>query len=357
MHRQWLLRTLALAQAHKGFCTPNPAVGAVVVKEGIELSCGSHVKAGEPHAEDLALKQLDYPLTGATLYISLEPCSHWGKTPPCIDAICESGVSNVIFAHSDPNPIVKSFDTIGYLKGKGVTCEQICLPEISTFYRSYDHWVRNKRPYVTVKMAQTLNGKIALPNRKNIQLTQPNIAEFTHQQRQYADGILTTAATIKADDPQLNVRHPNQAVIDKPLAIIDSNLTLDPAQRLFKSKAPRHIFYDTKHKATEHLSQCHYYPTNSNTHGLDLVSILDELGKLGWHDVWVEAGGQLFTSLLQQALIQQLYLYISPQWLPSNAMDAYIGSDMFSLKESAQINCKQIGDDLLFQMIFIDKRS
>ena len=355
MHQQWLLRTLDLAKAHKGACAPNPAVGAIVVKDGQELSHGSHIKAGEAHAEFQALSKLEYPLTDAVLYVSLEPCSHWGKTPPCVEEIVRSGISKVVFSYSDPNPIMASFDTIGYLKEKGITCEQVQLDEITQFYQSYHHWMRHKKPLITVKLAQSLNGKIALAGNQPFALTSKAINQFTHQQRLQSDAILTTATTIIADDPKLNVRLESESEINKPVAILDRQLRLTAEHQLFQSDAPKVIFHGDMAVKSE-LPMCRYIQVPESELGLALPEVIKELGKLGWHDVWVEAGSALFMSLLKQELVNRVLLYISPCWLPDDAVELYKLNELFSPDRIENIHWQVFDNDVMASFTVLPKR-
>src|SRR3990167_3956342 len=198
-------QALSLAQSQRGCCAPNPAVGAVIVKEGQVISTGTHLGSGHPHAEIEALKSLGDQAKGATLIVTLEPCCHFGKTPPCTDQIIKSGIGEVYFVLLDPNPVVAG-KGVTALKKAGIRCELIDLPEIRAFYESYIYWINNHRPWVTAKMALSLDGKIAGPDRVSVNITGKALQQLTHQYRQKSDALLTTINTIIHDNPQLNVR-------------------------------------------------------------------------------------------------------------------------------------------------------
>lgn len=355
MHRHWLLKTLALAKKSKGFCAPNPAVGAIVVKDDRQLSSGRHIKAGEPHAEYLALKQLSYPLTGATLYISLEPCSHWGKTPPCMDEIIRSGVTEVIFAHMDPNPLIKEFDTISRLNAHGIQCQQVEIPEITEFYKSYDYWTVTNKPWLTVKIAQSLNGKVALSRDAATQITGEALKQFTFEQRKSADGILTTSSTVLADNPQLTVRMAGQKPIDKPIALLDRTLSVAESFRLFDSSEDRYIFHGESYQSAYQGNTRKYVALSERQQKLDLKDVIKYLGNLGWHDIWVEAGGKLFTTLLQEKLINCLYVYLSPCWLPQDAVDAYRGIEVVSGLDNGSVEWLQYDNEMVAKFQFLNE--
>jgi len=199
----YLEQALQMAQLRRGFCAPNPSVGAVIVSGETIISRGHHVAAGHPHAEVDALKKLPTVPKDARMFVTLEPCCHYGKTPPCTNAIIEAGIKEVIYAFRDPNPIVAGKGEL-VLQEAGIDCRQVSHPEIDRFYQSYAYWQANKKPWVTAKLAMTLNGKIAKEKGEPIAITSPALQEVTHQLRKQADGILTTVKTILADDPQLN---------------------------------------------------------------------------------------------------------------------------------------------------------
>lgn len=346
-HLHFLLKTLDIAKRRKGFCAPNPSVGAVVVKDDVILAEGCHWQAGAPHAEHMALSQLEYPLTGATLYVSLEPCCHWGKTPPCIEEIVRSGVSEVIYAFADPNPVVAEFNTKAYLETHGIRCQQIALAEIEEFYQSYHYWTLHKQPFVTVKVAQSFNGKVGVKGIAQYKLTGEALKRFTHQHRLQSDVLLTTAATIEADDPLLNVRL-EESSVDKPIAIIDSELSVSLASRVFIADSKRFVFHQSERQPRQAPGKhIEYIAIDKMDEGLDLKQVLATLGAKGYHDVWVEAGGRLLSSLLKQKLVHRLILYIAPCWLPVDAIDSFVGMHAVTSSDYKTIHWQQMGQDMV----------
>lgn len=323
----YLKQALVLASNRRGFCAPNPAVGAVVVKNNQVISSGEHWAAGYPHAEVMALKNLPPEVAkDAVLYVTLEPCCHMGRTPPCTDLIIQSGVKKVIYAFSDPNPKVnKQGEKI--LKQSGIDCHQINVEEINQFYESYAWWQAKKIPWVTAKLAVSFDGKIAGKNSQRLNLTGKAAQQFTHQCRKRADAILTTANTILADDPELNIRIVDQEVISKPVYIIDRQSRVLPESRVFKKN--HHIkVYDNNHKDK------------------DLLDILKDIGKDGIQDLWVEAGGQLFSALIQEKLIQRAFIYIAPMTIGQSGLEGFITqSNLFeNIKE---INWQMLDKDVI----------
>lgn len=322
MHKLFLLSALDQAKLGRGICAPNPSVGAVAVQNGQIIAQAYHKGAGTLHAEQLLLAQFPANTPEVSLYVTLEPCNHWGKTPPCVDAIINHGISHVIYGYTDPNQLVAVNDTPALLRAKGISVSYHPLPEIDVFYTSYSHWTNTQLPWVTVKMAQTLDGKIA--GEKGIRLTLSNelCANFTHEQRAKADIILTTAQTIHKDDPHLNARLPS-GTLNKPLAVIDSTLSLNPkANALFYARDV-HIFHDNTITTPTHNSTSFLHATPATEKGLDLAHILKQLAKLGYHDVWVEAGGTLFSALHKEQLVNRTFVYLVPSYLGSEATPTF----------------------------------
>lgn len=352
MHHFWLMKTLALAKQRRGFCSPNPAVGAVVVRNNVIISEGCHYRAGLEHAEYQALRKLPYPIDDATLYISLEPCSHWGKTPPCIDEIVASGIKTVVFGYEDPNPKVKCFDTFNFLKEKNIECHFVDVPEISDFYQSYAYWHKTGKPFVTLKIAQSMNGKIARAGGHAVSLSGPELNLFTHQKRKSTDIILTTAQTIVADNPQLNVRLDNEELA-KPIAVIDrQNTLLSSTQKCHCFNQIRYIYSDKKLVNEMKLQEDLTVGIDTIHDALDLGQVISHLGDLGFHDVWVEAGGKLATSLLNSNLVNRMYVYVCGQWLGQNGVDAYVSSNALTVDDYQQLTWQQMGHDMLAQFEF-----
>ncbi len=369
--------TLALEQAVKGIgnCAPNPAVGAVIVKAGQIIATGYHRGVGTDHAEVDAIKQAD-DVKGATIYVTLEPCCHTGRTPPCTKAIIEAGISRVVFACRDPNRhTAETGEQV--LKRAGIDCEFLPIPQIEEFYRYYFHWLKTKTPWLTAKLAVSFDGKIAGPLGKPVKITGNKLDVLTHQKRLQADGILTTVKTIIADDPQLNARvYSNvpslrapakqsrrtarfswiaslalamtvadalkryseflsglsirEAEIKKPLFILDSHCDLPLTARIFKTAKSITVFHKENAEPerikilTEHDVIC--IPTSwgrDDGNGLDLTAVKNYLGKIGLHQVWIEAGGIATSSFLQAGLLDEFLLYIAPVLLGSKAVRAF----------------------------------
>ncbi|MCL9685548.1 bifunctional diaminohydroxyphosphoribosylaminopyrimidine deaminase/5-amino-6-(5-phosphoribosylamino)uracil reductase RibD [Legionella maioricensis] len=342
MHEKFLLTALEQARLGRGLCAPNPSVGAVAVQNGHIIAQACHQGAGTPHAEQLLLAQIPPKMPGVSLYITLEPCNHWGKTPPCVDAIIEYGVEEVVFAYLDPNPIVAQNNSSAKLREHGIKVTHLPLEEINEFYRSYAYWTNTRKPRVTVKMAQSLDGRIGQAEGDRLILSNSLCAQFTHEMRAATDVILTTARTIQLDNPKMNVRV-NNTEQAKPVAIIDRHLSLNPQATIFSTASHCHIFHHDIKDVSYFNSSFHPMPLTNDT--MDLKTIISHLGELGYHDVWVEAGGGLFSALHQEGLVHRTYLYIVPISLGPKAISAYQKNGLF--ERAHTVSWHAMGDNMI----------
>ena len=343
-YKQNLLLALCEAKSRRGFCAPNPPVGTVVVKNGNVLATGRHWAAGHPHAEVDALNKLGDEARAATLFVTLEPCCHQGKTPPCTQLIIDRGIKTVIFAQLDPNPLVAGKGSQA-LQEVGIDCQHIETPEITEFYRSYLYWTQEKRPWVSLKLAISADEKIAGKDGTPMKITGEACREFTHTHRLHSDAILTTAETIIKDDPQMNVRtaHGN---FSKPLYILDSQLRLPLHAKIFRTAKNISIYHreDVDVALKENLEQrgirCVAIPASPE--GLNLGDVLDDIARQGVHDLWVEAGARCFQSFYKANLAQRIYIYRSKKTLGENAMPAFF-EDANPMSE--KLSWQTLGED------------
>ncbi len=369
-HRQYLLKALALAATRKGFCAPNPAVGALIVKGCEIIAEGVHYACGEPHAEVMALRGYQGDLSQATLYITLEPCNHDGRTPPCTEAILASGLHHVIYAYKDPNPLVAG---LGHqrLLDLGIDIQHIDCSEINQFYQSYRYWHSTQLPWVTAKIAMSLDGKIAGPAGERIAITGNALRQRTYSYRLHSDAILTTAKTIIQDDPSLNIiinkNDEKQNVkddiesnlldsleaISKPLYIIDRQLQLTSRFQIWKNNQPITVFYSAKNSgkiSADLVGQgVRFIPIDEHHDSLDLNAILQVIGRDGIHDLWVEAGGRLLKSFIENKTVQKLLVYCSPKWLGNQAQSAF-NEGKFLFDQFAHKQWHSVGDEAILEM-------
>lgn len=313
LDQTFLAHALLLAEKRRGFCAPNPSVGAVLVRDQKIIGEGFHFAAGHPHAEVMALQNLSKEeLKNTTLYVTLEPCCMHGRTPPCTDLIIQKGISRVIYAFQDPDPRVAGKGE-AQLKTAGIDCKQIECKEIDDFYRSYAYWQKTKLPWVTAKIAVSKDQKIAGPNKSRVAISGKHANDFTQLRRKKSDAILTTAETILIDHPSLNARLENE-VIPKPIFILDRQLRVPHSEKIFETAEKIAVFYDAEkllptaypEKKITHLP----IPKTASGH-LNLSAALKEIGKQGVQDLWIEAGAVLLETLLKENLINELFLYRS----------------------------------------------
>ena len=352
-HYHFLKQALLLAKSRRGFCAPNPSVGAVVVRNGKLLASGKHWAFGEPHAEIDALKKIQYRAENATLYITLEPCCHQGKTPPCTAAIIQSGIRSVYYGCRDPNPKVAGQGD-AELQKAGLICQHLTSPDIENFYRSYCHWEKYKVPWVTAKIAMSLDGKTANQSERPLKITRPTLQYYTHQKRYHSDAILTGINTIIKDNPKLNARLDNK-VYKKPLYILDSALRLPIESNIFNTARSITAFYDAalknlqKNRSLLESLGVQFIDVQKNQYGLNLMQILKKIGEEGMHDLWVESGSQLFQSLWLQKLLHRAFIYIAPKVF-GNGPVIGLTEEMDFAKDAHDIHWEAIGQNLVCQL-------
>lgn len=349
-HNEYLSQALQLAALRRGFCAPNPAVGALLVKGNEILAQGYHLGSGHSHAEVEVLTPLGIEHSqGATLYVTLEPCCHWGKTPPCTELIIKQGIKKVFYGYADPNPLVAGKGA-QQLREAGIECQLLNMDSITDFYRSYAHWWQYKTPWVTAKIALSLDGKIAGPQGNPVAITGAALQNFTHQWRKQSDAILTSAKTINADNPQLNVRL-NGQTFRKPIYILDTHLSLSLNAQIFKTAEKIIIFHGPQIAAARLTAlqalnaQCVAIPVDAS--GLNLSAVIKYIGNAGVHDLWVEAGGKCFAALITQKLVQRSFIYQSEKSLGTAAQAAFATD--FNLAALLQhTHAQQFGNDKLY---------
>lgn len=346
---------LQLAQTAKGKTNPNPLVGAVIVKDGMIVGTGLHRKAGEPHAEVHAFRMAGEHAKGATLYVTLEPCSHYGKTPPCAELVKESGVSRVVIAMKDPNPLVAGRG-IKLLEEAGMAVEVGVLEEEARkINERFIHNMVQKRPFVIAKTAMTLDGKLAAYNGHSKWVTGEEARQKVHYLRNEVDGILVGIGTVLADDPQLTTRIPEGG--KNPVRIIlDSRLrTPLEAQITDCREAQTWIFAmegaDEEKKALLREKGVQVFSAPYDENGLDLCYVLQTLYEKGITDILLEGGSEVNTAFLRAGLIDKFLIYVAPKILGGrHSLTPFTGPDVESMDEAVKVEFaafEKIGDDLL----------
>ncbi len=341
------MQALAAADSRLGFCAPNPAVGAVLVSaSGDLLSVGCHWACGYDHAEVDAIKKAGKQSDGATLYVTLEPCNHTGKTPPCTRAIIDASIARVYYGYKDPNLRVLGSGA-EVLTASGISCEYLPSDAVHVFYRSYTHWLKTGLPRFIAKLAQSKNGVSAKGDGRSLTITGPEAAAHTAKGRKHADAILTTVTTVLADDPRLNCRLTDR-VESRPVYVLDSCLRFPTKARLLQTAQEVILVcrddasMDEKNWPCSHL-RC--LPVPYDERGLNWSSVARILGAEGLHEVWVEVGPTAFQSLLESGLLSEAIIYQS-----TNVVE--IGLPGIALSHKMLVNAeyeeRNLGDDVMY---------
>ena len=353
MNTQYYLQeALALAMLRRGFCAPNPSVGCVIANNNRLVGRGNHIAQGEPHAEVAALKDAGSAANGATVYVTLEPCSHHGLTPPCTDALIDAGVKKVVYAFADPNSTASGGATI--LQAAGIHVEHAPLNEIDTFYAPYRHWLQTRQCTLTAKIALSLDGKFAYQSdQPRAMITGFELEQFTMQQRLQHDAIVTSVKTIVSDNPQLNVRFIDGS-IGKVVAVLDSQATCPLDARFIKLAKSAYVLHaeTAEDKSVQRLEaagvKCISLPTGKNNQ-LDPEAINLALGEQGLHTAWVETGATWLNSLLAANYLDKLYVYYGKTILGAHGREAFINDKW--LANVKTINWTPYGDEIVGEII------
>jgi diaminohydroxyphosphoribosylaminopyrimidine deaminase / 5-amino-6-(5-phosphoribosylamino)uracil reductase len=350
---QFMARALELAQQGLWTTSPNPRVGSVVVLNGKIIGEGWHQRAGEPHAEVHALRAAGSLARGATAYVTLEPCSHTGRTPPCAEALIAAGVSKVVCAMEDPNPLV-SGKGLAMLNAAGIeTTTGILKAEAQELNIGFVSRMTRQRPWVRLKSAGSLDGRTALSNGVSQWITGPEARLDGHQWRARACAILTGINTVLADDPQMNVRGLNiERQPDR--VILDSQLRTPPTARLF-AQAVGKTFVITcaenpiKQSALEAAgAEVVHLPANANGQ-VDLHALMAWCNRQQFNEIHVEAGAALNGALLNAGLADELVQYLAPCLLGNTARGLFELPEYSTLESCIRLqlhDIKQIGPDI-----------
>jgi len=312
----WMAQALRLAERALYTTSPNPRVGCVLVKNDKIVGEGWHERAGEPHAEVHALRTAGEAAKGSTAYVTLEPCSHYGRTPPCADALIAAGVKRVVVPVEDPNPQVAG-QGIAKLRAAGITVEcglmEAAARQLNIgFFKRMAHGI----PWVRSKIAASLDGRTALANGESKWITSPAARKDVQYWRARSCAVLTGIGTVLADDPQLSVRE--IATDRQPLrAVLDSSLSLPHNAKLLQQ--PGAVIY-TANQDAEKIAALEQKGARvvvlPNAQGqVDVAAVMVDLAKRGCNEVLVEAGCQLNGALLKTGLVDELVLYLAPQFL------------------------------------------
>ena len=336
-------RALALAEKGLFTATPNPRVGCVLTHGERVVGEGWHEKAGAPHAETQALVQASAAARGATAYVSLEPCNHHGRTPPCAEALIHARVARVVAALRDPNPGSKKGGAT--LAAAGIQYEVGLLEEEARELNvGFVSRMTRGRPWVRMKIAATLDGRTALANGKSQWITGEEARRDGHRWRARACAIATGAGTVKADDPQLTVR--DVETPRQPLRVVIDSQVETPAKARVLQGEQALVFAAVKGKSLPNAE----IVVLSNAGGkVDLAKMLEELGKRGINELHVEGGFKLNGSLVREGLVDEFLIYLNPSLLGDSALGMVNLAEMTSLDQRVALKIRsvdRIGEDL-----------
>lgn len=346
---RFMSRAIELA-LEPSFTSPNPRVGAVLVRDGDVIAAAAHEGLGEPHAERAALAAAG-DATGSTCYVTLEPCSHHGRTPPCAPALVDAGVERVVAAIKDPDERVagRGFD---YLRSHGVRVDVGTLAtQAEDMNAGYLHQRRAGTPLVTVKLALTLDGRLAAEDGSSVWITGDDARALVHRRRQEVDAVMVGAGTVVADDPSLTVREiPAQR--QPARVIVDSSGRVDESSSVFQAGAEVIVAttdtspHDRQVAWKEAGAEVLVLPSRDG--GVDLGALMDELARRPWLEVMCEGGGELATSLLRDDIAGRLEIYYGAVLVGRGGPDiGTLGVDTLShAPRFRMVTHERLGDDL-----------
>ncbi|RBO86010.1 bifunctional diaminohydroxyphosphoribosylaminopyrimidine deaminase/5-amino-6-(5-phosphoribosylamino)uracil reductase RibD [Marinomonas aquiplantarum] len=371
-HEYWMTKALQLAQ--KGLFTthPNPRVGCVLVKQDELIGQGYHVKAGEGHAEVNALADAKQDVSGATAYVTLEPCSHQGKTPPCADALIKAGVARVVYGMQDPNPEVAG-NGLAKLKAAGIeVIGPILEAECDALNPGFNKRMREGLPFVRVKLAMSLDGRTAMESGESQWITGPDARLDVQKWRAQSDAIVTGIGSVLADNPSMTVRINEQGqevdakTVRQPLRVImDTALSIVPEAKILYPSSQACVFAIEEEVEAEHLEvlqqkgvQVKFSPPGEDGR-LDLIDAMEQLADMGINEALLETGAELAGGFLQAGLIDEIIVYMAPKLLGSSARALFqlpieVMADAVDLQLKS---VRQVGQDLrlVYQPVYLDE--
>ena len=352
----FMKKALILARRGLGKTSPNPMVGALIVKEGKILGKGYHRKYGEAHAEVIALRNARGDVRGASMYVTLEPCCHHGWTPPCVDALIEAGMSRVVIGTPDPNPRVNG-KGIQSLLDSGIQVKAGVLEKrCRELNEAYFKYIQTGIPFVTLKFSQSVDGRIATKTGHSQWISSPETLRLAHTLRSIHDGVLVGIGTVLVDDPSLTVRlakgkNPQRIIVDSRLRI---PLT---AKVLHDEMVDKTIIVATeganrkKAQSLKHLGAEILWGAKNHRGEVDLQDLLKILGRMGVTSVLVEGGAKIITSFIRKRLADKIVIVMAPK-LIGEGVEAVGNLEIRDLHEALRISrmkTRRLGDDIVIE--------
>ncbi|WP_457622443.1 bifunctional diaminohydroxyphosphoribosylaminopyrimidine deaminase/5-amino-6-(5-phosphoribosylamino)uracil reductase RibD [Persephonella sp.] len=355
----FMKEALKLAEPRKGLTHPNPTVGAVIVKNGKVIGKGYHKKAGMPHAEREAINDAvkkGYNIEGSTMYVTLEPCFHYGRTPPCTEAIIDSRIKRIVIATVDPNPQV-SGKGVEILNKHGIeTVVGILQEEAKKLNEDFFVYIKKKRPFIHLKIAQSLDGKIATRTGSSKWITSEESRKYVHQLRKESTAVMVGTNTALKDNPNLTVRHIETE--RQPLRVVlDKDLKIPEDYNLFNNEAKTVLFtsnladIDKIKRLEDRGVQIVRLPLKNGK--FKLYDILENLYSMDVIHLLVEGGRDLITQFLQEKLFDKISVFIAPKIIGEDGISSFGKLGVNSVDKSINLHLediKRFGDDILLQL-------
>ncbi len=355
---EYMKRAIELARLGEGFTSPNPLVGAVVVKHGKIIGEGYHARYGEAHAERNALNHCIETAKGADLYVTLEPCCHYGKQPPCVEAIVQAGIRRVFVGSDDPNPLVAG-KGIRYLRERGIVVEtHVLKEECDRLNPIFFHYIQTQTPYVVMKYAMTMDGKIAAYTGASKWVTGEEARNEVQRERHRYRGIMVGVGTVLADDPMLNCRMPGGR---NPVRIIcDTHLRTPITAKVVATarEIPTILAVcvpdegKTRYQPYKEAG-CQILEVPQKDGHVDLLACMEKLGAMQIDSILLEGGGTLNWAALESGIVREVHAYVAPKLFGGALAKTPVeGEGVSDPSEAVRLNIrkiKQLGEDLLIE--------
>jgi diaminohydroxyphosphoribosylaminopyrimidine deaminase/5-amino-6-(5-phosphoribosylamino)uracil reductase len=357
-HERLMKQALDLAEKGAGRTSPNPMVGAIVVKNGIIVGKGYHMAYGGPHAEVNALNDAGEHARGGSIYVTLEPCNHTGKTPPCTHRILEAGIHTVVMAMSDPNVHVKGGGAV-FLRNKGLTViEGVCEKDARNLNAAFIKYIQTGRPLVTMKYAATMDGRIATQTGDARWISNEKSRHYVHQLRHANDAILVGLGTVQKDNPSLTTRLPDIEGIDPIRLIVDTHLNSETKAKVFHLNSPKETILvcseqvSEKRKAVFKEMGIRLLEVSTKNQRIDLDALMTAIGHINISSLLIEGGSQIHSSAVNSGIVDRVCCFIAPKILGGDGVPVCQGPSKLLMKDSLSVNnitVKQFDDDIMIQ--------
>ena len=350
-HKKYMDLAIRLAEKGKGLTSPNPMVGCIIVKRGRIVGKGWHKKAGTEHAEILALQDAGKKAINSTMYVNLEPCSHWGRTPPCTERIVEAGVREVIIGMEDPNPLVDGFKE---LKFRGLKTKiGILEKESKKLNEAYIKYMKTKKPFIIIKVAMSADGRIATTTGDSKYITSKEARAYVHHLRTEVDAVMVGLNTVLRDNPELTPRlvkgkDSMKIVVDSTLKIPKNcNLMKNPAKLIVAttSKASKNMIKKLQQKGVTIIM------TKSKNGMVDLQDLVKQLGRHEIASIMIEGGSELNSTAIKAGVVDKIFIFTAPKII-GNGLGAIGNLGINKIDKAINLKnsvAKKIGNDILIE--------